>query len=536
MNSLIVLLSSTILLAAGYFFYARIIERFFEVNPENVTPAHKYYDGVDYVPAKNWLMLFGHHFASIAGAGPIVGPVIAVAIWGWWPAIIWILVGTVFMGGVHDFASIIISIRHKGRSIADIAEDVISKRAKLIFLSFVWLALILVIAVFASICAKTLMTDPRTVIPCFGLIIAAMVVGLLLYRLKVSLLVSTGIGLFLLIVSIFLGDRFPIEIIGNASLIWTIVLLGYAYVASVTPVHVLLQPRDYLSSFLLYFGLIAGVAGIVVTQPVVNTALFHGWKGTQGQWLWPMLFVTVACGANSGFHALVSSGTTSKQLSNERFAKRIGYGGMVLEAFLAVVALLAVTAGLKAGTLNHMLSPGGPGPIGAFGKGYGVLTGSILFGKGSMVAVLILNAFILTTLDTATRICRYLSEEHFKIKNRFFSTFVVVFTSGILAVSGRWSTIWPMFGASNQLVAALTFLVISSWLICRGKSLKYTFLPAVFMILTAICALLYQMIKFLREGNIVLAAMSIILMILAVLMVFDVVVNVRRRGLKCKVL
>ena len=529
MNSLVIILGSAVFLAAGYFFYARIIERFFEINPANLTPAHKHYDGVDYVPAKNWLMLFGHHFASIAGAGPIVGPVIAVALWGWWPAIIWILFGTVFMGGVHDFAAIIISIRHGGRSIADIAEDVISKRAKLIFLSFVWLALILVIAVFVSICAKTLTTDPRTVIPCFGLIIAALVVGFLLYRLRVNLLVSTGIGLFLLTTCIFLGGRFPIEISGNAFFIWNIVLLGYAFVASVTPVHVLLQPRDYLSSFLLFFGLIAGAIGIVVTQPVVNTALFHGWKGTQGQWLWPMLFVTVACGANSGFHALVSSGTTSKQLSNEKFAKRIGYGGMVLEAFLAVVALLAVTAGLKAGALKHMLSPGGAGPIGAFGKGYGALTASILFGKGNMVAVLILNAFILTTLDTATRICRYLSEELFKIKNRFFSTFVVVFTSGILALSGKWSTIWPMFGATNQLVAAFTFLVVSSWLLCRGKSLKYTFFPAVFMILTAIGALLYQLVKFVREGNIILAAISIILVILAVLMVGDVVAVVKKK-------
>ncbi|MFC1624332.1 carbon starvation protein A [Candidatus Omnitrophota bacterium] len=536
MNSLAIILGTLIFLSAGYIFYARAVEKFFEIDPNNVTPAHKYFDGVDYVPARNWLILFSHHFASIAGAGPIVGPILAVAIWGWWPALIWIIVGTIFLGGVHDFATIIISVRHRARSVADIAEHVISRKSKLIFLSFVWLTLILVISVFTSICAKTLTADSNTVIPCFGLIGVALIVGFMLHKLRLNIFLATVVGLFLLLACIMLGNIFPIELGANAILVWSIVLLVYAFIASVTPVHILLQPRDYISSFLLYFGIIAGFVGIVITQPQVNTSAFKGWNPAGSDWLWPMLFVTIACGANSGFHALISSGTTSKQLPNERFAKRIGYGGMVLEAFLAVIALLAVTAGLSAGGLKAMLLKGGPGPIGAFGKGYGVLTESVLFGKGHLVAIMILNAFILTTLDTATRIGRYLSEELFKIRNRFFSTFMVVFTSGVVALSGKWNKIWPMFGASNQLVAALTFIVISSWLLCRGKSLRFTFLPVIIMLFTSVGAILYQLAQFIKDREFVLAGISIALIILASAMVFDVLASIKKRGLKCKIL
>jgi carbon starvation protein len=311
----------------------------------------------------------------------------------------------------------------------------------------------------------------------------------------------------------------------------------YCFIASVTPVQILLQPRDYLSSFLLYFGIVMGAFGILVMHPKVNVPLFQSWNPSGGEgWLWPMLFVTIACGANSGFHALIASGTTAKQLPNECFAKRIGYGGMVLEGFLAVIAVLAVGSGLTVVGLNSMLSKGGPGPIGAFGTGYGELTKSILFGKGSLVAILILNAFILTTLDTATRIARYISEELFKISNRFFSTFVVVFISGILVITGSWSKIWPVFGASNQLVGALTFLVISSWLLCRGKSLRFTFFPAVFMLVTTIGALLYQVVNFIKNRDFILGGISIVLIILSLFMVFDVICVIKRRGVKCEII
>ncbi|MFH1479587.1 MAG: carbon starvation protein A [Candidatus Omnitrophota bacterium] len=533
MNSLVIILISALFLVMGYVFYARIIERLFDIDPGRETPAHTYYDGIDYVPCKNWLILFSHHFASIAGAGPIVGPIIAVGIWGWYPALLWIIFGTIFIGGVHDFASIIISVRYRSRSIADIAESVISKRSKLIFLGFVWLALILVIAVFTSISAKTLTAEPTTVIPSFGLIAIALIFGFLLHKLKLNILISTLISLALLVFSIVLGGINPITFGNDPYLLWCVVLLVYAFFASTTPVHILLQPRDYISSFLLYFGIIVGVLGIIITRPDINTASYAGWNPGNSGWLWPMLFVTIACGANSGFHSLVASGTTSKQLSNEIFAKRIGYGGMALEAFLAVLALIAVTAGLSQGALKGMLSKGGDGPISAFGVGFGVLTYPILGGKGQVVAIMILNAFVLTTLDTATRICRYLSEELFKIKNRFFSTFVVIFTSGLLALSGKWSSIWPIFGASNQLVAAFTFIVISSWLLCKGKTIRYTLLPVVFMLITSLGALAYKLASFIKTHNIILSILSVVLIIMSILMVLDVFDSVKKRKISC---
>lgn len=234
------------------------------------------------MPARNWLVLFSHHFASIAGAGPIVGPVIGVAIWGFWPALLWIVVGTVFLGGVRDFAAIVISVRHKARSIADIAEDVISRRSKLFFLAFVWFALVLVIAVFASISAKTLTANANTVIPTFGLIGVALFVGHMLYRLRTNIFAATAIGLSLLLGCIFLGERFPISLGSDVGEIWIVVLLVYAFIAFVTPVRILLQPRDYISIFLLYFGIAVGLAGIAITHPVVNVASFGGWN-TGGQ-------------------------------------------------------------------------------------------------------------------------------------------------------------------------------------------------------------------------------------------------------------
>jgi len=533
MNSALILAFSGLFLLGGYFFYGRIIEKFFEVDPSRKTPAHTNYDGIDYVPAKNWLVLFGHHFSSIAGAGPIVGPVVAAALWGWLPAILWILLGTVFLGGVHDFASIIISVRHKALSISSIAEIVVSKKTKLIFLSFVWLALILVIAVFASLCARTLITDTRTVIPCFGLIFVALLVGYMLYWLKLNSVVTTLIGVFFMVGTILLGNRFPIDIGPYGFMIWLGILMIYCFVASILPVQILLQPRDYLSSFLLYFGILFGCIGVLTTHHTLDVPMFSKWNPEGAGWLWPMLFVTIACGANSGFHALIASGTTAKQLPNERFARYIGYGGMALEGFLAVIAVLSIGAGLGRVMLNSMLAKTGQGPIAAFGAGYGELTKRILFGKGNLIAILILNTFILTTLDTATRIARYITEELFKINNRFFATFVVVFISGVLVVTGTWNKIWPLFGASNQLVAALTFIVISSWLLCNKKSLRFTFLPGLFMLLTSMTAILIQMVNFIKNREFLLVIVSMALIILSFSMVVDVIKTARERGFRC---
>lgn len=527
MNSLFVVLVSLLLFFLAYRFFARRLENLWEINPKRSTPAYSKYDSVDYVPAKNWLVLFGHHFSSIAGAGPIIGPVISVMLWGWLPGLLWVIFGSIFIGGVHDFGSLITSVREGGNSIADTAQQAISKRAKLLFSLFVWLALILVISVFAYLCADTFVKEPKIVMPSMGLIPVAMIVGYLLYNRGMNLALVTVFGLVSLVGLIFLGDIMPVPASINT---WITVLLVYCYFASVMPVNILLQPRDYLSSFLLFFGVGVGYIGLLVSRPAITMPYYNKWSSAEGS-LWPMLFVTVACGAVSGFHALIASGTSSKQLANERYAKRIGYGAMITEGIVAVLAIVATAVLFKpsdnlAGALKAY------GPIGIFSKGYGLIADGILGKWGPFIAVTILNAFILTTLDTATRISRYLSEELLKIKNRYLSTLVIIFVSAILAYSGKWQKIWPAFGASNQLVAALALFVISCWLISRKKSARYTLWPAFFMLITTIAALAYQMVKYFINKDITLFVVSMFLIILAGFMIYDVMPVILRRKIK----
>jgi len=526
LSPLIIVFLALALFFCAYKFYSRKLESLWQIDPKRATPAFSKYDSVDYVPAKNWLVLFGHHFSSIAGAGPIIGPVIAVMLWGWGPALLWVVFGTIFIGGVHDFGSLITSVREGGSSIADIAEHVISRRAKILFSLFVWLALILVIAVFAYLCADTFVKEPKIVLPSLGLIPVAMFVGYLLYSLRVNTALSTVLGLVMLVGLIFLGNFFPI----NSSIkIWILVLFIYCYIASVLPVNILLQPRDYLSSFLLFFGVGAGYIGLFLSRPAINMPFYHKWNTSEG-YLWPALFVTVACGAVSGFHALIASGTSSKQIANERHAKRIGYGGMVTEGVVAVLAIIsaAILFNTKQDFAAVLKSTS---PIEIFAKGYGLITGGILRGYGGFIAITILNAFILTTLDTATRISRYLTEELFGIKNRYLSTILVVVVSGALAFSGKWNKIWPAFGASNQLVAALALFVLSCWLLSKNKTMKFTLAPAFFMLITALFALLFQAIRFFINKDILLFAVDISLILLAGFMLKEIgqVMLIRRR-------
>ena len=512
MSSLLIIFITLILFFWGYKFYARKLERLWEIDAKRQTPAVLKYDGIDYCPARNWLVLFGHHFSSIAGAGPIIGPVVACIVWGWLPVLLWIVFGTIFIGGVHDFAALACSLRQEGNSIADIASQVISKKVKIVFSLFVWLALILVIAVFAYLCADTFVKEPRIVLPSLGLIPVAIVIGYLLYNLKANNSLATILGLSLLTGLILWGNKVPVNLGHNGHNIWIVVLLAYCFIASVMPVQILLQPRDYLSSFLLFAGVIFGYAGLAMAHPEVTQPAYVGWHSDMGN-IFPMLCVTVACGAISGFHSLIASGTTSKQLANERFTKRIGYGGMVAEGIVAVMAVLAVCAGLKGRNLPQLLKE--LGPINSFSQGYGEITRSILGGYGSFIAVTILNAFILTTLDTATRISRYLTEELFGIKNRYLATVIVVILGGWLALSGGWQKIWPVFGASNQLVAALALLVISCWLLAHKRSLKFTLLPAIFMFVAAVAALIIQAKKYLITKDYLLLGVSFILLALA---------------------
>jgi carbon starvation protein len=523
-NALVVVIIAGILFFWGYRFYARRLERLWQIDPQRSTPAFTKYDSVDYIPAKNWLVLFGHHFASIAGAGPVIGPVIAVMLWGWLPALLWVVFGTIFIGGVHDFGALITSVREGGSSIADIAQHAISRRAKIIFSLFVWLALILVIAVFAYLCADTFVKEPKIVLPSLGLIPVAMIVGYFLYHLRVNTVLATVFGLVCLAGLVLLGNSAMISAGVNT---WILVLLLYCYFASILPVNLLLQPRDYLSSFLLFFGVGVGYIGLVLSHPKLTMPFYNNWRSGEGG-LWPMLFVTVACGAVSGFHALIASGTSSKQMANERHAKRIGYGGMVAEGLVAALAIVTAAILFKPQD-DFVFILKQTSPIGIFAKGFGVITQGVLGDYGPFIAITILNAFILTTLDTATRISRYLTEELFRIKNRYLSTLAIIILSAALALSGKWQKIWPAFGASNQLVAALALFVLSCWLLARHKSAKFTLWAGCFMLITTLAALVYQAARYLRSGEMVLLAACCLLIILAGIMVYEVIFSMRRK-------
>ncbi len=489
------------LLVGGYFVYGRFIARLVGVDPSRPTPAHTKYDGIDYVPARQWFVLFGHHFSSICAAGPIVGPALAVAYWGWAPSIIWIVVGGVLLGAVADFTSLVVAVRHGGVSIAEVSGHVISRRARLLFSIFILIALVLVLAVFAVLTAGTFVQAPEIVVPSWGILPVAALAGVALYRGRTGgarLAVVTVLGLGAILALLAIGHAFPPPVPEVAGLspqtFWIVILLGYCAVASVLPVHYLLQPRDYLSSYVLLTTIGLGLLGILVSGPDFQAAPFHGFQPTEWELagpLWPLMFVTIACGAISGFHSVVSSGTTCKQLDNEAHACRIGYGAMIVESTVATLVVIAVGAGLSAPRHAELLrSPGGA--IAAFGEGYGTLTGSMLGTYGTTFAIMALNFFILTTLDTATRLGRYLLAELTGWENRYAPTIIVVVAAGALALSGQWRILWPAFGASNQLVAALTLLVVSCWLLDRGAAHRVTLIPAVFMLVTTLGALVWQ--------------------------------------------
>jgi len=527
-NSLIIIFISLFLFGLGYYWYAKKLESLWEVDPKRPTPAVTKYDGIDYVPAKNWLVLFGHHFSSIAGAGPIIGPTIACLVWGWLPALLWIILGTVFIGGAHDFGSLITSVQEEGVSLPQIAEKTISLKAKIFFSLFVWLSLILVIAVFAFLCADTFVKEPKIIVPSLGLIPVAILIGFFLYFKKINSFLTTILGITLLFSLIYLGYYLPVSLGKYSLYIWLTILFIYAYFASVLPVNILLQPRDYLSSYLLFLGLGVGLLGVFISRPIIKMPAYLNWNTDNG-WLWPMLFVTVACGAISGFHSLIAGGTTSKQLSNENTARKIGYGAMVAEGLLATIVVIAVASlNLPKENLAYYLKS--RGPISIFSQGYENIT-SVFFKKSGFFAVLILNAFILTTLDTATRICRYITEELFNIRRRFVSTLIVIVASAILAFSKKWLKIWPAFGAANQLVASLSLFLISIWLMKKKKSSLFTLPIAFFMLFTTIAALVFQIIECIFHKEYLLFIICILLIIFSGLMfkeIMDKIYNLNK--------
>ncbi|MEO2068056.1 MAG: carbon starvation protein A [Desulfurobacteriaceae bacterium] len=515
----ILFLGAIIVFVLAYKVYGRFLSRkVLELNDENKTPAHTLNDGVDYVPAPAPVLL-GHHFSSIAGAGPIVGPITAASSWGWLPAYIWILIGNIFVGGVHDMSSLVASIRNKAKSIAEIGGAYLSKRAGFIFKLFIWFALLYVVAVFINVAQITfnakmpMIEDGKVVsfLPIGGgvatsaliYIILAVVFGFLVYHKKKSLKTLTFIFVILVYLAVYIGQQFPIHLSPN---VWNVLLLIYVAVASVTPVWILLQPRDYLSSFLLYGAVIGAGLGIIFSfgNFEVNLPAYKGFTSDIGP-LIPLLFVVIACGSISGFHSLVGSGTTSKQLDKETDALKVGYGAMLLEGIVAVMSIIFVMV-LSTQELEILKK----NVAAIYGEGIGKFLS--VFGIphyiGMAFGMLALSSFVLTSTDTGTRLARYIFTELTGIKNRFLATAISLIIPAILVFTKYedpathkllpvWKALWPVFGATNQLIAALALFVVMVWLIKTGKG-KYWFvagIPAVFMGIITVWSLIMLFIK-----------------------------------------
>ena len=521
MNAVVILLVGIVILVLGYIFYGGWLAKQWGVDPKRTTPAHELEDGNDYVPAKA-PVLMGHHFSSIAGAGPINGPIQA-AVFGWVPVMLWVLIGGIFFGAVHDFGALFASVRNKGQSIGEVIAESIGSRAKKLFLTFSYLTLILVVAAFASIVANTFKAtytesgaldevasaaNASTAMISILFIIIAIIFGMMVYRRNASLVVSTVVGVAAIVVCMVVGYNWhPIYLNGS---IWMVIVGIYIAVASVTPVWILLQPRDYLSSFLLYGMMIIAVVGIVGAHPTLSIPAFTGFidkaeygSGVSLGSMFPALFVTIACGAISGFHSLVGSGTTAKQLDKESDAQPIAYGGMLIECALALISLCAV------GYIWSEYVPNGiTTPTAVFATGISRMCATIPFLAGAedvIYAMLILavSAFCLTSLDTATRLARYMFQEFwlepgqtwkdatgFKrvLTNPYVATLITVVLGIALGMTG-YAKIWALFGAANQLLAALGLLAVAAWLGTMGKNNKMFLFPMTFMLIVTIVSL-----------------------------------------------
>lgn len=531
MNSLTLLLVSAIILFIGYVCYGGYLAKKWGVDDNIKTPAHTKYDGVDYVPAKSPVLL-GHHFASIAGAGPIVGPIQA-AVFGWIPVALWVLIGSIFFGGVQDFGSLFASIRHDGKSIGEIIEFNMGRKEKKLFSLFAWLTLVLVVAAFANIVADNFVSTPQAASASMFFIILAILFGIAVYRFKMPLIPATIMGVILLFGCIYLGFLFPIVLSKQT---WIILLMVYIFVASVTPVWILLQPRDYLNSYLLYAMIIGALLGIFILRPEIQMEGFVGFN-VEGQYLFPFLFVTVACGAISGFHSLVGSGTSSKQLYKESDAKKIGYGAMLIEGLLAIVALITV-AYISNKQFGSLLGNGGPVNVFSEGIANFMMSFGIPFTVGKTFTSLAISAFALTSLDTATRLGRFIFQEFFDttnpdekeskkstnknpLTNMYISTIITVVCSGLLAVMG-YEKIWPIFGSANQLLAAIALMAIAIWLANSKKSFKEFIIPIIFMFIVTIVSLCLN-IKANIGVNYALVIIAVLLLILALILIKEAI-------------
>jgi len=526
MNSAVIILLAGAIYVAMYFTYGKALQnKVVKADPNRPTPAHRLYDGVDYVPA-NPVVLYGHHFASIAGAGPIVGPAVAMA-WGWLPGLIWVWFGNVFIGAVHDYLALMSSVRYDGKSIQWIAGKLMSKRTSMAFELYVWFALVLVVAAFAAVISGIFVNTPGAATASWLFMLVAVILGLLLYKWQIDFRLGTLIGILMLIGAIYLGFKYPIVASKET---WLIALGLYVIIASSLPVWVLLQPRDYLNAYILWFGLIlGGLAFVIVGLKGLGTftaPAFTSWSanvvGGKPSPFWPTIPLVIACGALSGFHSIVGSGTTSKQLDNELHGLMVGYGGMFTEGFLSTLVISSIAVyGLQVfQSLNIPVTYENWGSqyaiqvvqhglkVGIFAKSY-ALGVQDAFGVSAEAAAIFASlwvaAFALTTLDTATRLGRFAWQEIMGminapeiLKNKWLASIIIVAFGIYMAWGGSWLIIWPAFSGMNQMLASIALMTASLWVAkVQSPYSKWKWavvIPALFLWITVTAALIWFLV------------------------------------------
>lgn len=519
----------------GYRFYSKFIaERIYRLDPAFVTPAHSMRDDKDYVPTHR-VVLWGHHFTAVAGAAPIIGPGIAV-VWGWLPAFLWVVFGTIFFAGVHDFGAIWASVRNGGRSVGALTGEVVGQRSRTLFMIVIFLLLLMVNAVFAVAIAREFIAMPSSVIPVWSAVAVALVIGILIYRMGVGLLWPTIVGTVILYAVIYLGEVVPVTL--PAQMLgmppdtqWILILFLYAAIASMLPVWLLLQPRDYINGIQLFVGLgllygAVAVASPAIVAPAVNFSVPAGAPP-----IVPLLFVTVACGAVSGFHGLVGSGTTSKQLNRETDARFVGYLGSLGEGSLALVAIIATTAGFASlAEWETMYSSFGQGGVRAFVQGGGTILSGLGLPLGFAQTLLTVMAVLFagTTMDAGVRLQRYIVQEWGAIyripalQNGYVATLVAVGACLVLAfgAGGAHGTggmiIWPLFGTTNQLLAGMTLLIVSVILVRLGRPARYTLVPMFIVTSMAFLSAVYELWELYTRGNYLLVVLDALIIVAAI--------------------
>jgi carbon starvation protein len=549
-NAAVLAIGSIVLLYLGFRFYGRFLDsKVFSIqNESGQTPAEEFNDNVDFVPTQKEV-LFGHHYSSIAGAAPIVGPAVAV-IWGWLPALLWVLIGVIFMGAVHDYGALIISMKHKGQSIGQLAQEILGPRTRTMFLTIIFFLVLMVLAVFALVITNLFIQFPASVIPVNFEIFIAIIIGIGINKNKIKLKIPSIIAQVLLMLMIYIGTQYPISlepIVGkeNVVMTWISFLMSYSFIACVLPVWLLLQPRDFINSHQLVVGLVLLVLGLIVSSPTVVAPAINPNPVGAPPWF-PFLFITIACGAISGFHGLVSSGTTSKQVAKFKDAKFIGYGGMLGEGLLAILATLAVTAGFKSSAMwhSHYSSWNAANGLASKIKAFVLGSGNFLQSLGipaeysnTVIAVLIIS-FAATSLDTAARIQRLIISEigsNLKIKlleNRYVSAFIAIATAFALIMmrgGGKGGLIlWPLFGATNQMLACLTLIVISIYLLKTKPNNKYYLcfgIPAIFLAIITSIGIINNIQNFMFMRNYFLTTVGCILFICQIWIIIEAIIQ-----------